>query len=283
MSDEQAKLQEWARLLSGVGPEAARLEAIGQDLIQAARLSREVAAPMREILTHLPASTLHSGQVDLGLESWRAWHAAARQAQELHPLVNSFVVATSGAINTTMGEVICAVPVSPPPPPSVQAARTQLFRNVERAPLVDDAMASMRRLGLDRRGGTSQTPLTLLEQAKAALDMPVGQGGGGVAVLITLRECINATLAELLRRRPAQEPTPKPQDKVMSLGRHCARSCLPPGHVDRVAADAAPLMAQLSGGKQNEIPRDRQVELFHWGVSFLNALMNGIDESKLRA
>src|SRR5262245_49727722 len=250
MSDEQAKKDELLRLLSGVDPEAARIEAICQRAIEAARLSRDVASPTREIISHLPSGSLSSQQMQTGIEAWEEWHSAARQVQTSLMWADAFQAATSGAVNTTMSGPITWVTASPPPPVPVQHARTQLNHALERAPVVANAKASMLRLGLDHRAGNWRTPLDLLEQASAALAMPIVEGGGGVSVLITLRECIDAVLAELLRRRHTQEPTPKAHDKVNSLGRHFYRPMVSPGHFQRLAADVGPLRDNLSAGKQ---------------------------------
>jgi hypothetical protein len=40
-------------------------------------------------------------------------------------------------------------------------------------------------------------------------------------------------------------------------------------------------MDQLSGGKQHNVPLDRANELFHEAVTFLSALLSGIDVNKL--
>jgi hypothetical protein len=42
------------------------------------------------------------------------------------------------------------------------------------------------------------------------------------------------------------------------------------------------LLNELSGAKQAAMPRERVIELFHRGLLFLNSLMDGINETRLR-
>ena len=79
-----------------------------------------------------------------------------------------------------------------------------------------------------------------------------------------------------------QELTPKVRDKLASLGRHCARPGLDEAHFERLAADADVLLNEFSGAKQTEMPRQQLSEFFHRGLLLLNALMNSIDENRLR-
>jgi len=169
-----------------------------------------------------------------------------------------------------------------PPTPEIQAARAQFNQVLERAPLVETARLSLRRLKLDHRGGGDRTPLEILEQAKAALDRPSLAEAESLPVLVALRECIDASIAELVRRRLEQEPAGSIRDKLPSLGRHCARPDLDADHFDRLATDWHSLSNRLSGAKQAKLSRQQVSELFHQGLVFLNALLDSIDETRLR-
>src|SRR5262245_6322193 len=234
MSDEHTKKAELLRILTDVDPEAAKLEAMGQEMIQAARLSRDVAAPMRQILMNLPSGSFESGQLDRELASWQAWQGMASQVQTSQTMVNTFVAAASGAINTTVSGVIFAVPLGQHSPPPVEAARTTLFQVLSRNNLVDQVHTSMTRLGLDTRGSTARSALELLKEAHGALERPVVEEGGPTSVLISVRESIDAAITQLIRRRPVQEKVSGWRGKVLSLGQHCACTSLPAGHFDRL-------------------------------------------------
>jgi hypothetical protein len=53
-------------------------------------------------------------------------------------------------------------------------------------------------------------------------------------------------------------------------------------HFTRLGDDADTLMDQLSGAKQKHKDRDHLAAFFNQGLLFLNALMDSIDESRLR-
>lgn len=200
-------------------------------------------------------------------------------------LANSFGAAASGTANTAMSTVWILPPIqadSTDIQPVIDAEKTKLFQILERSPLVEEVKRSMCRLGLDKRGGNSRTPLELLEEAQGALDRPVIQGGGPTTVLIPLRECIDAVITELVRRRPKQEPVKGWSGKVVSVGRHCAHPGLKLDHFDRIGADVEILMNQLSGAKQTSMNREELNRFFHRGTLFLKALMDSIDESLLK-
>jgi ketopantoate reductase len=99
---------------------------------------------------------------------------------------------------------------------------------------------------------------------------------------IPLRECLNATIGELLRRRTTQEQARRTFDKLASIQRQCGRVDLPEDHLERLASDTDTVLNDLSATKQADIDRERQTELFRRGVLILNALLESIDETRLR-
>jgi hypothetical protein len=283
MPDEQATKEELLRVLRDVDTEAARVEATGQEMARAARLARDVAAPLLDLITACPSSALQPGQLDRELASWQAWQRAAGQAQAPWPAAGTFVAATSGAINTAISVVLSPVPGASPLAQPVQDARERLFQVLDRSRLVAQVRVSMARLGLTARGGATRTPPELLDEAHGALERPVADEPAATSVLVTLRESVDATITGLVRRRPAQEKVSGWRGKVLSLGRHCGRPGLTAAHFDRLGDEAEALMNRLSGFKQRGGPRDQLHEQFHGGVTFLQALLDSIDESKLRA
>jgi hypothetical protein len=135
---------------------------------------------------------------------------------------------------------------------------------------------------LDFRSGSQKTPLQLLEDARQTIDIPVGQDGSGVGSLIVIRECINACLAELVRRRPRQEETGNQKDKVISIGEQCHRGTLGKPYFERIGDEAKNLNGQLSGAKQGAITREQVQLLFSKALLFLASFLGSIDEAKLR-
>lgn len=288
MSDEPVKKKnELLRLLSAVESQAPNLEALGQDIARSARLSRDIASCVRDLVSQIPHDNLvPDEQWNQQIDGWRSWEAVANGLQGSHTLVNSFVAVSEATTVTTSGAMFDLTFISPASPPlqkAIETAKTRFSQAVERFPLADEARASMKRLHLDSRGGTYRTAMELLIEAEGALDRPVFNEGGPVSVLIPLRECINVAVSELIRRRPTQEPASKIQDKIASIGQQCARPGLVQDHFACLGANATKLLDDLSAAKQAEVSRERLTEIFHRGLLLLNALMNSIDEARLRS
>jgi hypothetical protein len=285
-SEPEKRKDKLVRLLSDVETQAQRLETLGQDIARSARLSRDVVSPVRDLVSQLPADVLTSGHWDRLVESWRLWQIKAGELATSHTAVNSFN-AVSFTVTSTSSEAIAVVvrssPLSSQIPADIESTMSRFHQTLERFPLIDNARSSMKRLRLDVRRGSKRTPMELLNEAQEALERPVSQEGGTVSILIALRECIHSTIGDLLRRRPTQEAAARFRDKLASLGRQCARPGLQEPHFDRMAADADVLLNDLSGTKQADLPRQQLIKLFHRGLLFLNALMNSVDESRLRS
>jgi hypothetical protein len=112
------------------------------------------------------------------------------------------------------------------------------------------------RLGLDVCHGNNRSALQLLEDAKFSLEGPqTTAADGALPILISLRECIESTLAELMRRRPQQEPASRSSDKIVSIGKQCGRNGLPANYFINLASNCPDLLNRLSGKKQATMPR----------------------------
>jgi hypothetical protein len=285
MPDESAKRKkdELYQLLADVEKAAPPLEKLGQDIVRAARLSRDVAACLRDVVGNIPNDDLLGEEHwKRSIEGWKAWHSLASAVEGSRPLISSFAVTASGNTISTSSVMHEIGPASPLFQTYILNAKTRFAQIVERFPIADDVRTSMRRLRLDAREGTYQTALQLLDESQGAIDHPTDSGSGAVSVLITLRESINVTLSELLRRRPKQEVASKTRAKVESIGGQCGRTGLSLQHFERLAGDAEDLLGRLSGAKQANMSREKIMELFRDGLLFLKAFLDSIDENRLR-
>lgn len=61
-------------------------------------------------------------------------------------------------------------------------------------------------------------PLEQFQTAHEIFQNPVGKGNPVSASLLTLRECIDAVVAALVRMRPRQEPAKSQKNKIVSIG-----------------------------------------------------------------
>ena len=111
--------------------------------------------------------------------------------------------------------------------PQMQNAETKIKRILHRAPLLEEARASMRRLGLDQRSVGERPALDLLEEAHASL------GTGPTPALVTLRENIWAAISQLNKRKTTQEAG-SGSDMLTSIGRQCGWSHLDGSYFERL-------------------------------------------------
>lgn len=295
--DPLKQKEELIRLIADVEQEANKLESLGQGLVESARLTQDVAEPLVRLFRQVPPNQMPPEGWARQIEGWEALHDSATSIQAMQTNVSAFSAMTASTASMSVTGVLGIFGrLAPAPPPSVTgvmgmssgfpapppAEMESFFRILERQPLAEKATASMQRLGLDRRGGNLRSPLDLLNEARGAMERPVVRSGGPVSVLISLRECIDAVITEHLRRRPKQESATSWSGKVISVGSQCAGPSLPANHFDGLGADAKTLMDQLSGAKQADMDRDRLMWFFIQGLLFLNALMESIDEGKLK-
>jgi len=279
MSDQEKKKQELLDLLAQAPEKAERLESLGRTIQQSAQLAREVAAPTREIMSEVPAESLPPEEWGHQVSVWTAWLDDASKLERSATLINTFG-ATSYAVTSTSGSVVSVVAGSSilTPTPRTKAARSQLNQVLKRTPLMEGARLGIRRLKLDQREGDRRTPMELLEEARSSF------GSGPTSDLIPMRECILATTAELVRRRATQEPTGRKfSEKMATLAGQCARDGLPATHFEVLGADGDRLLDDLSKSKQAGLSREEVSELFYRSLALLNALLDSIDETRLRS
>lgn len=278
MSDEQKKekKKELLDLLVEAPDKAERLRSLGRGIQQSAQLAREVAGPMREIVSEVPAESVPLEEWTHQVSVWSSWHDAANKLEGSITLANTFSAMSSGVFSTSASAVSVIGPFMLAQGPQTEPAKSQLNRVLARAPLAEDAQSAMRRLKLDRRAGDNRTPMELLEEARTAF------GSGPASALLPLRECIQAAIADLLRRRATQEPAGKFSEKMASLAGQCARDGLTDVHFEGLAIDGKRLLDTLSGAKQAGMSPEKVSELFYQGLAFLNALLDSIDETRLK-
>ncbi len=272
MSDQEEAKKKLLNLVAGIPEKADEQEKIGKAIQESAQQAREIAVNFHEILSNTPAASIPPAELSLGISFASSWHETADKLKATRA-VNIFAATTSAFTTSSSGFLVSYGPIEDP---QMRAARARLRQTLARAPLVERAKVEMQRLGLDKRTGNIRTPLELLEDAQKAY------GGGPGAILIPLREAIEGALAALLRRRPTQEPAGKPVEKIESIGRQSGREGLPVRYFADLGATAKRLLPTLSGAKQIDLPQERVSELFYQGVSFLNALLESLDEAKLR-
>jgi hypothetical protein len=282
MSDEQErKKDEAVREVTGAKEDAARVESLANDLARDARFVGDIAEPTHDALSAISAHALSPEQWEAQIRPWRRFRDAAAKVEGALRQAGSFGALSFSAASTSSNTIAMIVPAQPYQVLSndSQAARTieaavhRFNQVVDRTPVVAKLRSDIQRLRLDTR---------LLDEATASLERPSVTEGGGLAVLLALRECIEATFAELLRRRPHQERAKGLSAKVSSLGTQCARPDLPSAHFENLGRDGEQVMDALSGAKQNALTRPEIEASFRRGILFLAALLLSLDEKRVK-
>ena len=163
-----------------------------------------------------------------------------------------------------------------------RSAAEQLGQVIDRLANKDRVLSLLRQFGLTSAVPTKKSPAELFEIAWAAFGKPVTQSSPVVTSLIPMRECINATIAALLRRRPKQEPAKSRPDKIVSIGSQLARDGISPADIESLADRWTKLVDELSGSKQKDCSREEWQASLRRGTLFLMEFLQSLDPAKMR-
>jgi hypothetical protein len=275
------------RILQDVEGKAAILENMGHGIVRTARFSRDAASCFCDAVNAIPNDGyLAPGSWDRLEAQWEAWHASAsRVAAHLPTEVNPFGAIAGTAAVGSNGELLDDTLASRLPNGSraaIERADSRFDQVVNGIALIPEVKAAMIRLELDRRRGSSRTPVELLDEAASALACPSAEDSGPVAVLVAVRECVESTLSRLLASRPTQEPARRAHEKILSIGRQCGRATLPSNHFIHLGTEATHLLDALSHAKQEKLSRPQVMDRYNQALLFLQAFLDSLDESQLR-
>jgi hypothetical protein len=216
------------------------------------------------------------------LSGFREFNSVAREQSDLittdeilirlsRQITTSATISSTAAATTYFGPKAVASP-------ELKSLQTLLHQTVD----VDSVVKSMKLVGLDIARGLKRTPVQLLQTAQQAFKRPFASEGYAVAVLVPLRESIQGSINELLKKRPTNEKTGSWKKKIMSIGQHCGKSDVSSNQIERVAAIAHALIDELSGAKDRNMTRERIAGLPDQGVALLQDFLSLIDRNKLR-
>jgi hypothetical protein len=277
---EDEKKAEAIHNIETAGEQARTLGEILKHAQAGLRLIQDTAGPLADIYKAIPADMLPAETWETQNHQWGEWNQIAKSHLdhfEMTPAATGVAYSTvNSAISGVSGYITHCQPAF-----TIQDTFGHLMETVSKQDLSDKAIQSMKRLGLDRRAGDHRSAVELLQEAKAAVERPPVEDGGN-SVLMPLRESLDITISELLKKRPGQGKMKGWKDKIMAIGTDCGRSALPTTYFDKCGDDASTLWGELSGAKQSILDRTQVIALFHRGVLTLNTLLEGIDKGKLR-
>jgi hypothetical protein len=155
---------------------------------------------------------------------------------------------------------------------------TQLY---DRQPILEQVRQGLVRCGLDRGRG-KRSALEHLEEAERAYAAPSGEGTSPIAVLVALREAIGTAVDDMHTRCRPQERGGNWTEKVLSIGRRCGSATAPSDRFPLLAQSIRTVVGELSGGKRGDMEREAVLLKYVEGLTFLQSLLDAIDESRLR-
>ena len=247
MPEEESQKKELLGLLSEAPAKASLVAKLAQDLQKSAHLVGELAPAVREYVEQVPATSLTPEEWSHQIKGWRSFNEFAGKVATSVPPSVSFSATSYAA--TSSSNTVVFVTSGVTQTPQMQNAETKIKRILHRAPLLEEAHASL---------GTGPTP-----------------------ALVTLRESIWAAISQLNRRKARQEAG-SGSDMLTSIGRQCGWSHLDGSYFERLAVDWDILVKELSGGKQKAMSGQQVGELFEKALVFANALLSGIDKTRLK-
>lgn len=281
--EPEKEKQELLKAYDEVERQAKEIVGPAKDTLQAAQFLCDTTPRMRIIYEATPAEALPPEEWERqkrNAESLlKTMKAMARPPAPFVPMAHAVANTANYAVESAFW---CQYQEAPQTfPLQVRAAADELVLVLEKYPNVDKARAEIQRLGLDSRGGDAKHALQLLEEARASLDI-LATDDGAAGALLSLRACINACVAELIRRRPLSEVARTWKTKVSSLGRQCALAGLDAAHFDNLGVEAETTNDMLSAGKDKQLSRSEIHRRFSMGLLFLVSLLTSIDPTKLR-
>ena len=145
-----------------------------------------------------------------------------------------------------------------------------------------EAIALLKQFGMDRAQGNSVSPLEHFETAHAAFENTVQSYNSAITSLIPMRSCVEGILAQLLRRRPHQEPAGKPAEKILSIGGQCAHGSISAEDLEQLANRCTDLLdKRLSSSKDKAFTRTGWQSTLAAATIWVESFLHSIDPDKL--
>jgi len=260
---------------------AKSLQSQAQDAVEQAKRTGDVAASFKEVIAAAPSDNVIPAPMWAQLT--KAWEAQRDQTKEGVRIFQGLPALSATTASVTLTTTLSVATFGPWLAQEGLVAANRFHAVIHRPNETQDALQGIDRFNLNAPGSLGRAPKDLLAEGYQALTRPAGILPSPAAVLIPVREALNTILAALIRRRSVQEPASKHADKVISLGRHCARTNLPSDHFERLAADYVRLQDRLSSSKQAALSPTEVTSRYDEALLFLKALLDSLDSSRLKA
>lgn len=278
-------LGELDRQLADAESKGKALSSKGRELNKAGQFITDLSHATRGVIEVYPPTT----NVELLVNDWTATNEALDQALiSLEKVELSSVVSSSGTAAYTSSDsyqistvnVVVPADAQPIVTERINALKEVIGRSLDAVEVRTLLLA----FGFDKASKGKVSALELFDTAHHAFEKPVSGANPISTSLIPMRSALNAVIAELLRRRPRQEPAKNEWAKIQSIGIQLKNSSLPNKIVDTWAFQWRQLLNRyLSPAKDEAIDRAEWQHRLQQATLFLKSLLNGIDLSKLKS
>lgn len=219
----------------------------------------------------------------------QAWQYANKQEDDMlkaiTPIASSSTTTSGYAVNYSMTPLANASIVGFVPPDKqneTRQAAIRLSRVIDNQTDKNIVYSLLGQFGLNASAVGHLGPLNLFQTAYEAFEKPVTMNMSSSTSLIPMRECINAVVTELMRRRPKQERAGSQGDKILSICRQCKGPGITDAAMQSMADRWEVLVNELSASKNRQFSRDQWRETLSRATLFLIELLQSLDRSKMR-
>ena len=281
MQSDQEKKDRLDGLIGESGQKGEEIVKKSSELTQFGQDVSDLANASRNVLKYVPAAGI---DWELKISSWE--YVSQQEDAILGKIASiSPVLASSSTASYSMVDFASAtkvVPfVTPERRPEAAVAVQRLSSVIDKQAEKTRVTSLLRQFGLVTVAPGQKSPVELFDAAWAAFEKPVTQNSPASTSLIPMRESINATIAELLRRRPKQEPAKGARNKLLSITGQLVRDNMPQAARELLAEHYDQLVNDLSASKQKIYTRQEWGDDLRRATLFLRELLEAIDQSKL--
>lgn len=197
--------------------------AFGRDYAKEGQFDYDLADAMLETVSYIPDNADWEGLIS----NWKALNVRNERGIQEVMLVfsdtsgssSSAAFDSSSVLNNSVNDIT----------PNRKTAALAAFGGVHdvihrNSRKEDDVLTLIQRFDLDKAPRGKKSPSELFQTAYQAFENPVSDTNPVSTSLIPMRGCLQATIDELLRRRPRQEEARSQWDKIVSIGNQLKRN-----------------------------------------------------------
>jgi hypothetical protein len=266
---------------------------IGDSLINKAKgleteahFIKDLAEASEWAVTYVSSANNANLDFNSQIQSYRKQNRRLEKLNANISLPDIFAVSSSAnAVASTM--VTFADPtqlanLATPKQEEAQKAAINLGQVIDRLAEKPNVLELLNKFGLSNNQEGLKSPCELFAIACAAFETPLTPSNPISTSLIPMRECMNSTLAILLRRRPTQEKAGSHKDKIISICKQAAYSSIEYSDIENIAERWEVLSDKLSRSKQGDISRAEWRAIMRKAMLLLIGLLKILDQTKMR-